>query len=115
TTLMGLVAQACSAPLDFLPLLKRLFEAAKRDVVTYPYLTIIANVAMNVLERDPTLDEMFVFFVYAIEVCQEYYAKYPQALRSRSYRAPEALQLGPYIYLQYHRTGSVRSTWFETR
>ncbi len=28
--------------------------------------------------------------------------------------SPEALQLGPYIYLHYHRTGSVRSAWPET-
>src|SRR5215813_6633914 len=64
TTLMGLTAHACSAPLTFLPFLKRLFEEAKKEVTTYPYLTVIANVMMEVLYRDPTIDEIFDFFVY---------------------------------------------------
>ncbi len=115
TTLMGLVAHACSAPLAFLPFLKQLFEEAKRDVATYPYLTVIANVAMEVLYRDPMNDEMFAFFVYTAGICQEYYAKHPETYHSRLAEAPQAAALAPYILFQYRRAGTIKTEWLETR
>src|SRR5258708_2065218 len=115
TTLMGLVAHACSAPLAFLPFLKQLFEAAKSDVATYPYLTVIANVAMNVLYRDPMNDDVFDFFVYAAGICHEYYAKHPETYHNRLAEAPQASAMHPYILTQYRRTGVVRTAWLETR
>ena len=116
TALMGLVAHACDDPRAFLPFLKQLFEAAKREVATYPYLTIISNVAMEVLYRDPMNDEMFDFFVYTAEVCQEYYAKYPKAARNRHLaEAPLTAAMAPYIIFQYRRTRIVKTLWLETR
>ncbi|MFL5589655.1 MAG: hypothetical protein ACJ8DI_18685, partial [Ktedonobacteraceae bacterium] len=114
-TVTGLIAHGHAAPLAFLPFLKRLHEAAKSDVRSYPYLADLADNLQILLLRDPTIDEVFDFYIYAVEVCHKYYAEYPQTLRSSSYGAAEALYLGPYIYLQYQRTGSVRSAWLETR
>jgi hypothetical protein len=114
-TVTGLIAHGHAAPLAFLPFLKRLHEAAKSDVRSYPYLADLADNLQILLLRDPTIDEVFDFYIYAVEVCHKYYAEYPQTLRSTSYGAAEALYLGPYIYLQYQRTGSVRSAWLETR
>ncbi len=109
----GLIAHGIASPLAFLPFLKKLFEAAKGDARSYPYLADITDTLHIMLLRDPNLDELFAFFLEAVEVCHTYYARYPQALRSSSYGSPEVLYLGPYIYLQYHRTGSVRSAWLE--
>jgi hypothetical protein len=116
TTLIGLVAQACAAPLAILPFLKELFDAAKREVTTYPYLTIISNVAMEVLYRDPMNGEMFDFFVETAEVCQEYYAKYPKAARNRHLaEAPLTAAMAPYIIFEYRRRGTVKTAWLEER
>ena len=109
----GLIAHGIASPLAFLPFLKKLFETAKNDARSYPYLADITDTLHIMLLRDPNLDELFAFFIEAVEVCHTYYARYPQALRSSSYGSPEVLYLGPYIYLQYHRTGSVRSAWLE--
>src|SRR5205085_2244000 len=49
----SLVTQACYAPLEFLPLLKKLFEEAKKDVISYPHLFYIAQITSSVLDRDP--------------------------------------------------------------
>jgi len=113
TTLIGLVAHACSAPQAFLPFLKQLFEAAKSDVATYPYLTIINNVTMDVLERDPMNDEMFDFFVYTTGVCRECYTRHNERYHNRNAEAPQVLATAPYIVFQYRRTGTVRTTLLE--
>ncbi len=115
TTLMGLVAHACSAPQDFLPFLKLLFEEAKKDVTTYPYLTVIANVAMNVLHRDPMNDEMFDFFVYVIEILQDAYTQHPETYHSRMNEAPQAAALAPYILTQYRRAQNRQAETLRTR
>lgn len=116
TTLIGLVAQACASPLAILPFLKELFDAAKKEVATYPYLTIISNAAMEVLYRDPMNDEMFDFFLYTAEVCQEYYAKYPKAARNRHLaEAPRTAAMAPYIIFQYRREGTVKTDWLKER
>jgi NACHT domain len=115
TTLMSLASHACSAPLIFLPFLKRLFEEAKKDVTTYPYLMVIANVMMEVLYRDPTIDEAFDFFVYTAETCQEHYTKHPETYHSRIAKAPQVATLGPYILFQYQRAGMARTVWLEER
>ena len=116
TTLIGLVAHACAAPQAFLPFLKELFEAAKSEVATYPYLTIISNVAMEVLYRNPRNDEMFDFFVKTAEVCQEYYKNYPQAVHNRHLaEAPLTAAMAPYILFQYRREGTVKTAWLTTR
>jgi hypothetical protein len=47
TTVIGVVAHAGSAPHAFLPFLRQLFEAARSDVATYPYLAVINNVAID--------------------------------------------------------------------
>jgi hypothetical protein len=112
---MGLVAQACHAPLTFLPFLKRLFEEAKENPVAYPYLSDITNVVVSILDLNPMLDEAFNFFVYAAEVCREYSARYPQTVRNSSSKAPGAMYLSSFIFNQYLRTGNVRTSWLETR
>lgn len=114
TALIGLDAHACSAPQEFLPFLKRLFEEAKRDVASYPYLTVVANVAMDVLDRDPMNDDMFDFFVYAAEVCRECYTEHPETYHNRLAEAPRALATGPYVSYQYQREGTVKTPWLET-
>jgi hypothetical protein len=78
-------------------------------------LADIANVAMNVLDRDPMNNEMFDFFVYAAEVCQEYYAKHPEMYHNRNAEAPQINGMHPYILFQYRRAGTVRTAWLETR
>jgi hypothetical protein len=113
TALMGLSAHACAAPHDFLPFLKQLFEAAKSDVATYPYLTTIANAVMDVLEHDPMLDDMFDFFVYAVGVLHECYAQHPETYHNRLAEAPQAAAMHPYMLAQYRRTGTVRTAWLE--
>ena len=112
---MGLVAHACHAPVAFLPFLKKLFEEAKRDVTTYPYLADVIHAADNILDRNPMIDEVFDFFIYAIEACQECHIKHPQAIRTRGSKAPETEFLGPYILHHYQKTGTARTKWLERR
>lgn len=109
----GLLAHGIASPQTFLTVLKKLFETAKGDARAYPYLADITDTLHIMLLHDPQLDEVFAFFIEAAEVCHTYYARYPQALRSSSYGSAEALYLGPYMCIQYLRTGSVRSTWLE--
>jgi len=111
---MGLTVHAYHAPIAFLPYLKKLFEEAKSNVVSYPYLTDITKVFENVLDRT-LIDEVFEFFVYTVEICQEYYARYPQTLSNPFSKAPEASYLGPYAAYQYRRMGTARTEWLETR
>ncbi len=114
-TVMGLTVHAYRAPIAFLPYLKKLFEEAKSNVVAYPYLTDITKVLENVLDHDPMIDDVFEFFVYTVEVCQEFYARYPQTLPNSTNEAPEASYLGPYAVYQYRRTGTARTEWLQTR
>ncbi|GHO84901.1 NACHT domain-containing protein [Dictyobacter formicarum] len=113
TVTLGLTAHACAAPHNFLPFLKQLFEAAKSDVASYPYVAMINHVAPDVLDRDPTNDEMFDFFVYTTEVARECYMRHPEKHHSRSAEAPQILSTAPYILHQYRRTGTVRTAWLE--
>jgi len=98
-----------------LPFLKQLFEAAKSNVATYPYLAAIYHVPFNALVRDRMNDEMFDFFVYTVEVCEEYYTQHPEMYHSRYAEAPQAPSVGSYILLQYRRAGTLRTEWLETR
>src|SRR2546421_6299306 len=107
----SLVAQACHAPLAFLPFLKKLFEEAKKDVNSYPHLSYIANSVSSILDRDPMIDEVFDFMVYVIEVGQEVYVRYPQALPGTPCKAPEAINLAPYTYHQHRRENTLRTDW----
>lgn len=115
----SLVAQACHAPLAFLPFLKQLFEEAKKDVISYPHLSYVANSVSSVLDRDPMIDEVFDFMVYVIEVSQEVYAKYPQTLPGSPCKAPEVFDLAAYTYHQHRRAEILRidwrTDWFKTR
>lgn len=111
---MGLVAHACHSPRVFLPFLKKLFEETERNVAALPYMTEVMKALECVLDRDPMIDEVFDFFVYAIEICQQSYTRYPQALSNRFSTAPEASYLGPYILYHYQRTGTVRTERLET-
>jgi hypothetical protein len=111
----SLVAQACHAPLAFLPFLKKLFEEAKKDVNSYPHLSYIANSVSSILDRDPMIDEVFDFMVYVIEVGQEVYVRYPQTLPGTPCKAPEAINLAPYTYHQHRRENTLRTDWFERR
>jgi hypothetical protein len=70
---------------------------------------------VGVLDLNPMLDEVFEFFVYAVEVCQEYAANYPHTVRNSSSKAPEAMYLSCYIFHQHRRTGNIRTPWLETR
>lgn len=112
---LGLIAHACHEPLAFLPFLKNLFEETKRTPATYPYLSDITNVVVSVLDFYPMIDEVFDFFVYAAEVCQDYSERYPQTARNESSKAPQAMYLSSYIFNQYRRAGTVRTAWLESR
>jgi len=112
---MGLIAHACHSSQAFLPFLQKFFEEAKKDRKTYPYMNDIVHVMDNVLHRGPMDDDLFDFFVSTVEVCQEYYTQYPEAVRNRYSSAPEALNLGPYIFYYYQKTGEVGTEWFKTR
>ncbi len=113
---LGLIAHACQDPLAFLPFLQRFYEEAKKDVVAYPYMNDVIHVLDNVLHRGPMDDALFNFFVAAVEECQDFYIRYPEAIRNREYRAtPEVHDLGPYIFHLYRKTGSVKTAWLETR
>lgn len=113
---LGLIAHACQDPLDFLPFLQKFYEDAKKDVVAYPYMNDVIHVLDNVLHRGPMDDALFNFFVFAVEECQEFYIRHPEAIRNRNYRAtPEVHDLGPYIFHLYRKTGTVKSAWLEMR
>ena len=116
-TTMGLIAHAWAAPQAFLPFLKQLFEAAKSNIATYPYLRIIHNVPISLLQRDPKMnDEIFDFFVYTAEVCQERYTQHPEKYQfEASGPPPQAPGIGSYIYFQYRRGRTVRTAWLDTR
>src|SRR5438270_4176157 len=75
-----------------------------------------SHVLDNVLHRGPMDDAVFNFFVFAVEECQEFYIRHPEAVRNRNYRTkPEVHDLGPYIFHVYRKTGSVKTAWLETR
>src|SRR2546430_8753643 len=82
---LGLIAHACQDPLAFLPFLQRFYEEAKKDVVAYPYMNDVIHVLDNVLHRGPMDDALFNFFVFAVEECQEFYIRHPEAIRNRNY------------------------------
>ena len=115
TTLMGLTAHACTDAQNLLPFLKQLFEKANENVATYPYLTVIANVAMNVLYINPRNTEMFDFFVYTAETCQKKYTEHPETYHSKIAEAPQVATLGPYIIFQYKRENHAKTPWLAER
>src|SRR5260370_40014629 len=113
---LGLIAHACHAPLAFLPFLQRFFEEAKKCVVAYHYMNDVIHVLDNVLHRGPMDDALFNFFVSAVEECQEFYIRHPEAIRNPHYTTtPEVHDLGPYIFHMYRKTGSVKTEWLEMR
>ncbi len=115
-----MVPRACLDPQELSPFLRKLFEAAKSDITAYRYLSDVTNVLenilnMNLLSSDPVLDEVFEFFVEAVETCQKYYARYPKLIRNRLSEAPQATFLGAYILHQYQKTGTARTELLKTR
>jgi hypothetical protein len=113
---LSLVPRAIRNPLAALPLLRKLFDAAKREVVAYPSLSDILKVLECILDHDPTIDEVFDFFVSALEISQEIYTNYPHCIRTRHSIAPKATYLGVYILQQYRRTGTVSNDeWLKIR
>lgn len=113
---LSMVPRACRAPVATLPLLRKLFDAAQSDVVTYPSMGDITKVLECVLDHDSMRDEVFEFFVEALETSQEIYTNYPQCIRNRLSEAPKATYLGAYIHHQYQRTGTVRNDeWLKIR
>ncbi len=119
-TEVGLLARSCDAPLSFLPFVRELFDEAKSDQAAYVYLGQITYVLENILNRsilsgDPVSDEIFKFFVEAVETSQEYYIRHPASLPYPASEAPQTLLLGPYI-LHYHcKTGVVKTPLLEMR
>jgi len=119
-TVVGLVARSCHTPLSFLALLKELFDESKSDPATFIYLGQITWVLENILNRnilsgDPILDEIFTFFVEAVETSQEYYIRDPTSLSHPASEAPQALFLGPYTLHYHNKTGIVKTTLLEMR
>jgi hypothetical protein len=113
---LSMVPRACRNPLATLPLLRKLFIAAKSEVIAYPFLSNILKVLECVLDHDPTIDEIFDFLVEALEISQEIYTNYPHCIRNRLSEAPQATFLGVYILNQYRRTGTMRNdAWLMTR
>lgn len=113
---IALTVHAIKEPSLLLPFLDEFLKEAQKDPVPSPYLTDIPNILTSILERAPELTEVFNFFVQSVEVCQEYYAKYPYIPGYSIPRyAPKASYLGPYVFYEYQRTGTVRTNWLETR
>jgi hypothetical protein len=121
---LGMVAHAIQSPLAFLPFLRKFFDEVQKMLPpSTEFLPLLdaQNVpvfdALNaILHHNPKLDDIFDFFVYVMETYQECHAKYPKILNPQDIRyAPEARFLGPYIYHQYRRTGTVTTDWLESR
>lgn len=116
-TTIGMALHAIRAPLQMLPFLKEFFERARIDPVPSPYLTDIAGaVVPSVLDHDVTMDEIFDFYVYAADICQEYYTLHPNVLgRGIKITSPQAWLMAPYLYAYYRRVGNIHSSWSEGR
>lgn len=113
---LGLIAHTCQDPLRFLPFLQKFYEEAKKDVKAYPYMNDVIHVLDNVLHRGPMDDALFDFFVFAVQDCQVFYIRYPDAIRNDNYKTkPEVHDLGPYIFHVYRKTEAVKTEWLEMR
>src|SRR5260370_14933813 len=119
-TEVGLVARSCHTPLSFLPFIKELFDEAKSDQAAYTYLGQITYVLENILNRnilsgEPVLDEIFKFFIEAVETSQEYYIRNPASLAYPASEVPQTLFLGPYTLRYHYKTGIVKTPLLEMR
>jgi hypothetical protein len=120
---MGLIAHAWANHdhfHDFLPFLKNLFEAAERDVATYPYLRVIYNVPISLLQRGkygkPEYDEIFRFFVQTARTCRKCYVQHPEKYQGEAGGPPpQAPGIGTYINFQYRREKTVKTPWLRAR
>lgn len=113
---LGLIAHTCHSPLTFLPFLQRFFEETKSRIAAYPYMNDVIHVLDNTLHRGPISEELFGFFISALEECQEFYIQHPEAIRNPHYRGtPEVHDLGPYIFHMYRKTGIVEADWLRKR
>lgn len=115
---LGLMVHTYQSPPAFLPFLKNFFQEALQDPIPGPYLSDVPFfLCSSVLDRFPMPDEMFDFFVYTVEVCQEYYTEHPDipGLNRTDFYGAQAVHLASYILAQYQRAEDVRTGWLETR
>lgn len=122
-TVIALLVQTIPTPHKSLPFLKRLFHEAQ----TFPPTTfatdkwnmpihIVIGVINNLLDLDPTLDEVFKFHVHTINVCQEYSVTEPSKAYPNVDRYTSTAQnVAQYLYHQFRRTGNVKTTWMQSR
>lgn len=98
-------------PNNFLSTLKLFFAQAESNTTPNAYLSDVPNVLEVILDHNPKNDEIFDFFVYSIQKCQQYYLtpQHRPYLGTNEY--PQAMYLGPYVIYQYFREGTVESEW----
>ncbi len=110
------VAHMRQTPLALFPRLKRYVAETISDARSSVWLSHIPGVISSTLELDPKQDEIFDYFVYNLNICQEYYAvRQPVPDMELPFDTPEAMYLDIYTLLHYQRTGTIPIEWIENR
>jgi len=107
---------AMQEPLNLIPLLRRFFVQAQAHPIPNAYLSVVLTVLGYILSRDSSLDEVFQFYIDAIDIYHEYYSKHPK-VPGRYYvnRTAAARFSSDYIIYHYRRTGSVNPEWVQAQ
>lgn len=113
----GLEAHLAVYPDETFPIVKKLYEAGKRDTRPNPYLLYLNWIPGIVLDRYPQhslREEIHEFIVRAVEESQEYYNKHPRIPGlHRKIIAPRAQNINVVAELEFARHGTARTAWFE--
>jgi hypothetical protein len=112
---LGISAWLAHDPSGFLPFIKQMFGQVESDPVPSAWRNNLTYCLASVLDKDPSLDEVFDFFMYAVERCQSYYSEGEHRKASSTTDAPDAEFLGHYIVAQYERAGTVQTPWLMQR
>lgn len=114
-TLMGLSAHTMNASISLLPFLRKFFEQAQSFPSPNPYLIIVPQVLLSVLDHNPMNEEYFRFFEHTASECQQYFSFNKPPGWEHFFNAPNASHVCPYVFQYYKRTGTIRSVWLESR
>ncbi|HEX9037700.1 MAG TPA: hypothetical protein VF808_12000 [Ktedonobacterales bacterium] len=108
---LGLSARLTRNPNGYLPFIKRLFAEVESNPVPNAWRNNLTYCLAWALDKHPEIDEVFDFFMYAMEKCQAYYSEGDNRKASSTTDAPDAEFLGHYIVAQYARAGTVQTPW----
>jgi hypothetical protein len=92
-----------------------MFSQVEMDPVPSSWRNNLTYCLTSVLDKNPFIDDIFDFFVYATERCQAYYSEGDNRKASSTTDAPDAEFLGHYILAQYERAGTVHVPWLVQR